>query len=69
MDMKGYPVYDTRDDGVRIGYASSTIGVSPRWKWDTRNRRGELVAPGLYFYAIANGKGTVLTKGKLLIVR
>lgn len=69
MDMNGYPVYDTRDDGVRIRYASSTIGLSPQWKWDTRNRRGELVAPGLYFYAIADGTGKVLTKGKLLIVR
>jgi hypothetical protein len=43
--------------------------MKPEWKWDTRNQKGDLVASGLYLYAIYDPNVNVIFKGKLMIVR
>jgi hypothetical protein len=69
MDIKGFPVYDTRSAGVVINFTENDSRNKPQWKWDTRNTRGELVASGLYLYAIYDKQKKTLMKGKLMIVR
>jgi len=69
LSMKGFPIYDTHKADADIVASDPRFSLSPQWKWDTRNQSGELVSSGLYFYVIADEKHSVLTKGKLLIVR
>jgi len=69
FSMNAHPVFDSRKKGVRIRFTTSGSDNLPEWKWDTRNTKGELVATGLYFYALYSTNGTVLKKGKLIIVR
>jgi len=67
--MNANPLYNTQTAGIGIHFSVSDPGKKPQWKWDTKNQRGEFVASGLYFYAITDLKGSVLTKGKIMIVR
>jgi hypothetical protein len=67
--MNANPIYNTQTAGISIHFSVSDPSLKPQWKWDTRNQHGELVSSGLYFYAITDTKGSVLIKGKLMIVR
>ncbi|HAJ79985.1 MAG TPA: hypothetical protein DCO75_09465 [Fibrobacteres bacterium] len=69
FSITSHPLYSTRDAGVRIMFETGNTNSKPEWKWDTRNRHGELVASGLYLYAIYDVKDNVIKKGKLIIVR
>lgn len=69
LGSNGNPVYNTQQAGVTIHFSINDADEKPMWKWDTRNQRGEFVASGLYFYVITDLKGSVLTKGKLIIIR
>jgi len=67
--MNAYPIYSTQSAGVRIRFQAGSVDLKPEWKWDTRNQHGDLVASGLYFYAIYDINGSMIMKGKLMIVR
>jgi hypothetical protein len=67
--MNANPVYNSQSAGAAIHFTQNDPTLKPQWKWDTRNQRGEFVASGLYFYLVTDLKGSVLTKGKLMIVR
>jgi hypothetical protein len=69
FSITSHPLYSTRDAGVRIMFETGNANLKPEWKWDTRNQHGELVASGLYLYAIYDVKDNVIKKGKLIIVR
>jgi hypothetical protein len=69
MGTNGNPVYNSQTAGQAIHFAANDPHSQPVWKWDTRNLHGELVASGLYFFAVTDLQGNVLTKGKLVIVR
>jgi hypothetical protein len=69
LGMNGNPVYNSQTAGSAIHFKEGDPALKPQWKWDTRNQRGELVASGLYFYVVADIKGSPLTKGKLMIIR
>ena len=64
--VKALPVYDTKKAGVNLHF---NLGDEPQWLWTTRNQQGDLVASGLYFYAIYDNKDKVLAKGKLMVIR
>ncbi|MBN1576757.1 MAG: hypothetical protein JW913_09410 [Chitinispirillaceae bacterium] len=66
FSMTAHPVFDSRM--IRFGTAGSG-GALPQWLWDTRNNRGELVASGMYLYAIYDLGGKTVQRGKLIIVR
>jgi hypothetical protein len=67
--MNAFPIYNTQSAGVRIHFQVGSADLKPEWKWDTRNQHGDLVASGLYFYAIYDPSGGMIMKGKLMIVR
>jgi hypothetical protein len=67
--MSTHEIYCTRKAGITIRFETGNSDYRPEWKWDTRNQRGELVASGLYFYAIYDIKDNMIKKGKLMIVR
>jgi hypothetical protein len=69
LDMKGFPVYESKKAGTTISFAEGSGDTRPVWLWNTENTRGDPVASGLYFYVIRDTKGKVLIKGKLIIVR
>jgi hypothetical protein len=69
LGSNGNPVFNSQEAGVAIHFAANDANLKPMWKWDTRNQRGAFVASGLYFYVITDLKGSILTKGKLIIVR
>lgn len=69
LGMNGNPVYNSQTAGSAIHFTEGDPALKPQWKWDTRNQKGELVASGLYFYVVADIKGSALTKGKLMIIR
>lgn len=69
FSMNAHPVYDSQKDGVSIHFETNEISGKPEWLWDTRNQSGDLVASGLYLYAVYDLSGNVLIKGKLIIVR
>lgn len=65
--MNTHPVFATQDP---ISFQAGRPDARPLWKWDTRNNKGELVASGVYLYAIYDAlTNDVLMKGKLMIVR
>jgi hypothetical protein len=67
--MNAHPVFDSGKKGTMIRFSDHGAENLPQWKWNTRNGRGELVATGIYLYAIFDTGGNVLKKGKLIIVR
>ena len=67
--IRAFPVYDTRAAGVSIHFEQGSSVYKPQWLWDTRNRAGEEVGSGVYFYVIYDINNKVLFKGKLMIVR
>ncbi len=67
--MNANPVFNTQSAGINIHFSVKDPLQKPQWKWDTRNQRGEFVASGLYFYVITDMKGSILIRGKLMIVR
>jgi hypothetical protein len=67
--MNTHPVYNSQKAGVVIHFEENSTEHLPQWLWDTRNQNGDLVASGLYFYTIADLDHTILTKGKIMIVR
>lgn len=67
--MGGYPVYDTKKAGTRIHFETGRGASAPQWLWNTKNQKNEPAGSGLYFYVISDLKGSVLKKGKLIIVR
>ena len=67
--MNAFPIYNTQSAGVHIRFLVGNADLKPEWKWDTRNQHGDLVASGLYFYAIYDPSGGMIMKGKLMIVR
>ncbi len=69
FSMDAHPLYSSKAAGERIRFATGNPDLRPEWKWDTRNQRRQLVASGLYFYAIYDVKDNVIMKGKLMIVR
>jgi hypothetical protein len=69
FNMNAFPIYFTQSAGVRIRFQVGSADLKPEWKWDTRNQHGDLVASGLYFYAIYDTNGSMIMKGKLMIVR
>ena len=69
FSQTAHPVFDSRKNGRRIQFGTGAEDELPQWLWDTRNNRGEPVATGLYLYAVYDGKGKVLQRGKIIIVR
>ena len=51
-----------------VAAGAATMATSGRAVWDLRNRAGEEVASGLYFYAATSGTGAH-TKGKFAIIK
>jgi hypothetical protein len=69
FSIYAHPIFSTKTAGITIKFKAGNADMKPQWKWDTRNQRGDLVASGLYLYAIYDGNGKVLLKDKLMIVR
>ena len=69
FSQTAHPVFDSRKAGKTIRFGTGKGEDLPQWLWDTRNNRGELVATGLYLYAVFGTDSRVLQKGKLIIVR
>lgn len=69
FSINAHPVFDSEKAGARIHFDVTEDKRKPEWLWDTRNQAGELVGSGLYFYVIYDLQGSVLIKGKVIIVR
>lgn len=69
FSMSAHPVYSSRKAGERIRFSAGGAENLPQWLWDTRNDKDELVATGLYLYAIYDRNNRMLKRGKLIIVR
>ncbi len=68
-DMNANVILDTKQKIGLIHFETGNSQSIPQWLWDTRNMKGELVASGLYMYAIFDKNGKILVKDKLVIVR
>lgn len=68
-DMNANVIVDTKKKIGLIHFETGQSQSIPQWLWDTRNMKGELVASGLYMYAVFDKSGKVLIKDKLVIVR
>ncbi|NLD92649.1 MAG: hypothetical protein GX639_08270 [Fibrobacter sp.] len=68
-DMNANVILDTKRKIGLIHFETGNIQSIPQWFWDTRNMKGELIASGLYMYAIFDKNGKMLLKDKLVIVR
>jgi hypothetical protein len=69
FSMYAHPLYSTQAAGMKIRFQTGNPQLRPEWKWDTRNQHGDLVASGLYLYAVYDPNNNVIMKGKLMIVR
>jgi hypothetical protein len=68
-DMNANVIFDTKKKNGLIHFETGNSQSIPQWLWDTRNMKGELVASGLYIYAVFDKDGKILVKDKLIIVR
>lgn len=68
-DMNANVLFDTKKKNGLIHFETGNSQSTPQWLWDTRNMKGELVASGLYMYAVFDKDGKILVKDKLVIVR
>lgn len=69
LSLKGTLLYSSLSAGADLSTREGQTYRPPQWVWNTRNQKGEELGSGLYYLVIKNTSGSIVHKGKIMIIR